>query len=125
MGKGTETDLRFWRCALLTIQVDPFIAFCHLLALPVQYRRAEPQQGSFSAAWVQLRTARARPMALMASAVRGMRVVYDKEGIDPCGGDAHYGGCVHQRRGRCKHRGHNRTGEACPEGIEGTMRTRT
>ena len=30
----------------------------------------------------------------MAPGVRGMRVVYDKEGIDPCCGDAHYCECV-------------------------------
>ena len=52
----------------------------------------------------------------MASAVRGMRVVYDKEGIDPCSGDAHYCECVYQRRRRPRGRLHNRTGEdACPE----------
>jgi hypothetical protein len=33
----------------LTIPVDPFIAFCCLLASPVLYRPAEPQQDSFSA----------------------------------------------------------------------------
>ena len=48
----------------------------------------------------------------MASAIRGMRAVYDEEGVDPGKCDAHYYcECVHQRRGRCKHRGHNRTGE--------------
>ena len=30
----------------------------------------------------------------MASVVMGMRVVYDKEGIDPCSGYAHYCECV-------------------------------
>jgi hypothetical protein len=35
--------------AFLTIQDDPFIAPCCLLASAVQYRRAEPQQDSFSA----------------------------------------------------------------------------
>ena len=30
----------------------------------------------------------------MVSTVSGMRAVYDKEGIDPCSGDAHYGECV-------------------------------
>jgi hypothetical protein len=34
----------------------------------------------------------------MASAVSGMRVVYDKEGVDPCIGDAHYFERIHQRR---------------------------
>jgi hypothetical protein len=40
--------------ALLTIQDDPFIVLCCLLASPVQYRRAEPQQDLILAAWVQL-----------------------------------------------------------------------
>jgi hypothetical protein len=34
--------------ATMTIQGDPFIAPCALLALPTQCRRAEPQQDSFS-----------------------------------------------------------------------------
>ena len=38
---------------------------------------------------------RARPIAPMASTVRGMRVVYDKEGIDPCKCYAYYCECVH------------------------------
>ena len=55
-------------------------------------------------------------MVAMASAVSGMRVVYDKEGIDPCIGYAHYCECVHQRRCRPLGRLHNRTGgDACPE----------
>ena len=33
-------------------------------------------------------------MAAMASAVSGMRVVYDKEGIDPCKCATHYCECV-------------------------------
>jgi hypothetical protein len=35
-------------CAFLAIQVDPSIALCCLLSSPVQYRRAEPRQYSFS-----------------------------------------------------------------------------
>ena len=84
--------------------------------------------------WVQLWLLRARPIAPIASAVRGMRVAYDKEGTDPCCGYAHYCECVHQRRrvwpapglrgvvgrtgaprtdrpGRPRGRLHNRTGE--------------
>jgi hypothetical protein len=37
---------------------------------------------------------RARPIAVMVSAVSVMRAVYDKEGIDPCIGYAHYCECV-------------------------------
>jgi hypothetical protein len=33
-------------------------------------------------------------MAARASTGRGIRVVYDKEGIDPCKRDAHHGECV-------------------------------
>ena len=40
--------LNAWYCAFLTIQDDPYIAPCCLLALPVQYRRAEPKRDSFS-----------------------------------------------------------------------------
>jgi len=59
---------------------------------------------------------RARPIAARASAVRGMRVVYDKEGTDPCISDAHYCQRVYQRRRRPLGRLHNRTGEdPCPE----------
>jgi len=32
---------------------------------------------------------RARPIAVRASTVKGMSVVYDKEGVDPCECDAH------------------------------------
>jgi hypothetical protein len=39
--------------AFLTIQDDPFIAPCCLLALPVQHRRAELQQDSSSAVEVE------------------------------------------------------------------------
>ena len=53
----------------------------------------------------------------MASAVRGTRVVYDREGTDPgkchavhCTA-AHHGQRVHQRRRRLLGRLHNRTGE--------------
>ena len=38
-----------WHCAFLIIQDSPFIAPCYLLALPVQYQPAGPQQDSFSA----------------------------------------------------------------------------
>jgi hypothetical protein len=37
---------------------------------------------------------RARPISAMVSTVRGMRAVYDKEGIAPCGSDAHCCECV-------------------------------
>jgi len=43
---------------------------------------------------VQLWLLRARPIAAMASTVSGMSVVYDKEGIDPCIGNAHHCECV-------------------------------
>ena len=33
-------------------------------------------------------------MAAMASAIRDTRVVYDKEGVDPCSGYAHYCECI-------------------------------
>jgi secondary thiamine-phosphate synthase enzyme len=42
--------LRFWYLAFFTIQDDPFIVPCCLLASRVPYRRAEPKQDSFSAA---------------------------------------------------------------------------
>ena len=48
--------------------------------------------------WVQLWFLRARPMTAMASAASGMRVVYDKEGIDPYKCATHYGQRFHQRR---------------------------
>ena len=47
----------------------------------------------------------------MASAVRGMRVVYDKEGIDPGQCPEHHIPHFHQRRRRLRGRLHNRTGE--------------
>jgi hypothetical protein len=40
----------------------------------------------------------ARPIAAMASAVRGMSVVCHKEGTGPCRRDAHHGQRLHQRR---------------------------
>jgi hypothetical protein len=46
--------------------------------------------------WVKLWWLRARPIAARASTVSGMSVVYDKEGTDPCSGDAHYCECVYQ-----------------------------
>ena len=49
------------------------------------------------ASLVQLWFLRVRPIAAMASAGRGMRVVYDKEGIDPCSGYAHYRIGLYQR----------------------------
>ena len=53
-------------------------------SLNITYRLAEPQQGSFSTAEpLQLWLLGARPIAARASTVSGMRVVYDKEGIDP------------------------------------------
>ena len=90
-------------------------------------------------------------MAAMASTGRGMRAVYDRGGIDPCSGDAHHCECVPVTSFRtginddesglhhdyevwleelAPHAPtsqylHNRTGEACPEGIEGTTQTRT
>jgi hypothetical protein len=60
-------------------------------------------------------------MAAMASAVRGMSVVYDKEGTDPGQCPEYHTPHFHQRRrrprgSRSKDRGHSRTGEdACPE----------
>jgi hypothetical protein len=61
-------------------------------------------------------------MAARASAVRGMRVVYDKVGVDPCKCQAvcctaaHHCKCIYQRRRRPLGRLHNRTGEdASPE----------
>jgi hypothetical protein len=44
----------------------------------------------------QLWLPRARPIAARASSGGGMRVVYDKEGTDPCSGYAHYCECVYQ-----------------------------
>ena len=61
--------------------------------------------------WVQLWLLRARPIAPMASAVRGMRVVYDKEGIDPGQCPEHHTPHFHQRRRRPGGRLHNDTGE--------------
>ena len=49
----------------------------------------------------------------MASAVRGMRVVYDKEGIDPGERREYHTPHFHQRRRRPLGRLHNRTGQAC------------
>jgi hypothetical protein len=55
-------------------------------------------------------------MAAMASAVSGMRVVYDKEGIDPGQCPEYHTPHFHQRRRRPRGRLHSRTGEdACPE----------
>jgi hypothetical protein len=48
--------------------------------------------------WVQLWLFKARPMAAMASDVRGMSVAYHKEGTDPGECHAHYGQRLHQRR---------------------------
>ena len=45
----------------------------------------------YSRSWVQLWLLKARPMAAMASAVRGTKAVYYKEGIDPCKCATHYG----------------------------------
>jgi hypothetical protein len=59
-------------------------------------------------------------MAATASAVSGMRVVYDNEGIDPGQRPEHHIPHFHPRRrrprgSRSKDRGHNRTSEdACP-----------
>jgi hypothetical protein len=41
---------------------------------------------------------RARPIAAMVSTVSGTRVVYDKEGTDPCKCATHYCQRIHQRR---------------------------
>jgi hypothetical protein len=43
----------------------------------------------------------------MASAVKGLRVAYHKEGVDPCRRHAHYCECFRQRRGRPLGRLHN------------------
>jgi hypothetical protein len=44
-------------------------------------------------------------MAAIASDVSGMSVVYDKEGVDPCKCDAHYGQRFHQRPARFRYVG--------------------
>jgi len=84
--------------AFLTIQDDPFIASCCLLASPGHYRRAEPQQDSFSAAEVgfSLGLLRARPIAARASTGRGTKAVYHKEGIDP--GERHPCHILHSQK---------------------------
>jgi hypothetical protein len=50
-------------------------------------------------------------MAARASAIRGMRVVYDKEGTDPGLCPEHHTPHFHQRRRQPLGRLHNRTGE--------------
>jgi hypothetical protein len=53
-------------------------------------------------------------MAARASKGRGMRAVYDKEGVDPGQCPEHHTPHFHQRRRRPRGRLHNRTGEdAC------------
>ena len=66
-----------------------------------QYNIGEQSSSRLSlsrTSWVQLWLLRARPIARMAPAVRGVRLVYQKEGADPCKCDAHYRQCVCQRR---------------------------
>ena len=108
-------------CVFLTTQDDPFIAPCCLLASPAQYRRAEPQQDSLPSTWVQLWLLRARPMAVMASTVRGTEVVYHMDGVDP--GECHAVYCtaahhcqrMHQRRRWPRGRLHNLSGQVSRE----------
>jgi hypothetical protein len=50
-------------------------------------------------------------MAAMASTVRGMSVVYDKEGVDPGQCPEYHTPHFHQRRRRPRGRLHSRTGE--------------
>jgi hypothetical protein len=80
--------------ALLDIYDTPLYVLCYLLDSGVQYQRADSQQHSFSAAWVQLWLLRPRPIAEMASTGRGTKAVYHREGIDPCICATHYGECV-------------------------------
>jgi hypothetical protein len=66
-----------------------------------QYNASKQSRRGFvftPTSWVQWWLLRARPMAARASTVTGMRVVYDKEGTDPCQRDAHYRIRVYQRR---------------------------
>jgi hypothetical protein len=77
----------------------------------------EPRATRWHLVWLL----KARPIVAMASAVSGMRVVYDKEGVDPGQCPEHHTPHFHPRRrrprgSRSKDRGHNRTGEdASPE----------
>jgi hypothetical protein len=98
--KGARSSVTLAKAASTTTQHLQCVSVTEDGVVHTQFSTFERTSGtqvdSFSRrSWVQLQLLRARPMAAMASAVRGRSVVYHKEGIDPCISHAVYCTAAH------------------------------